>query len=130
MKKCFLLFRRIPLCFSLRVLPLDLPLSTSEKSLAPSSLNPPSDSKTGGSLGYSDHTPVEFTLLRNMGQGKSKVRTMNFRETNFQLFEELVNRTPWENAFRYKGAEQSWQIFRVTFLGAQELLISICQKSG
>lgn len=37
------------------------------------------DSKTGGSPGHSDHAVVEFTLLRNMGQAKSKIWTLNFR---------------------------------------------------
>ena len=66
------------------------------------------DVKTGGSLGCSDHALVEFAVLRDMGQAKSKVRTLNFRKAKFQLFKELVNRTPWETALRDKGAEQSW----------------------
>jgi len=53
-----------------------------------------SDMKTGGSLGCSDHTLVEFTVLRDMGKAASTVRTLNFRKTNFQLFKELVSRTP------------------------------------
>ncbi|KAM6103455.1 uncharacterized protein LJ206_014212 [Theristicus caerulescens] len=88
------------------------------------------DVRIGGSLGYSDHTPVEFTVLRDKGQVKSIVRTLNFRKANFQLFEELINRTPWEMALRDKGAEQSWQIFKDAFHRAQELLIPRCKKSG
>ncbi|KFQ66130.1 hypothetical protein N335_00947, partial [Phaethon lepturus] len=67
---------------------------------------------------------------RDMAQAKSKVRTLNFRKANCQLFREFVNRTPWENALRDKGAEQSWQIFKDAFHRAQELLIPRCQKSG
>jgi len=52
---------------------------------------------------------VEFTVLRDVGQAKNKVRTLNFRKANFQLFKELVNRTPWESALRDKEAEQGWQ---------------------
>ena len=66
------------------------------------------DAKTGGSLGCSHHALVEFTVLKDTGQAKSKVRTLNFRKANFQLFKELVNRTLWETALRDKGAEQSW----------------------
>jgi len=44
------------------------------------------DVKTGGSLGCSDHALVEFTVLREKGQAKSKVRTLNFRKEKFQLF--------------------------------------------
>ncbi|KGL92594.1 hypothetical protein N301_15996, partial [Charadrius vociferus] len=67
---------------------------------------------------------------RDMGQAKSKVRTLNFRKANFQLFKELVNRTPWETALRDKGAEQSWHIFKDAFLRDQELSIPRCKKPG
>ncbi|KAK4813526.1 hypothetical protein QYF61_009252 [Mycteria americana] len=63
------------------------------------------DVKIGGSLSCSDHALVEFTVLRDMGQAKSKVWTLNFRKATFQLFKELLNRTPWETALRDKGAE-------------------------
>jgi len=52
------------------------------------------DVKPGGSLGCSDHALVEFRLLRDMGKVRSIVRTLSFRKANFQLFKELVNRTP------------------------------------
>ncbi|KAJ7408369.1 hypothetical protein BTVI_59767 [Pitangus sulphuratus] len=42
------------------------------------------------SLGCSDHALVEFTVLRDMGEVKSKVRTLDFRKTNFQLFRDIV----------------------------------------
>ena len=77
------------------------------------------DVKIGGSLGCSDYVLVEFAVLRDMGQAKSKVRTLSFRKANFQLFKELVNRTPCETALRDKGAEQNWQIFMDAFHRAQ-----------
>ncbi|KFQ76863.1 hypothetical protein N335_14424, partial [Phaethon lepturus] len=64
------------------------------------------------------------------GQAKSQVRTLNFRKANFQLFRELVSRTPWETALRHKGAGQSWRVFRDAFCRAQELSIPRCKKSG
>jgi len=88
------------------------------------------DVKTGGSMGCSDHALVEFTDLRDMGQTKSKVRTLNFRKAKFHLFKELVNKTPWETALRDKGTEKSWQIFKDTFHRAQELSIPRHKKSG
>ncbi|KFP65292.1 hypothetical protein N322_12895, partial [Cariama cristata] len=66
----------------------------------------------------------------DMGQAKSEVRTLNFRKANFQLFKDLVNRTPWETALRDNRAEQSWQIFKDAFHRAQKLLIPRCKKSG
>jgi len=88
------------------------------------------DIKIGGSLRCSDHTLVEFIVLSDKSWAKSRVRTLNFRKANFQLFEELVNGTPWETALRDKGAEQRWQIFKDDFHRAQELSILRCKTSG
>lgn len=52
--------------------------------------------------GCSDHTLVEFTILRDMGQMKSRVRILNFRSTSFQLFKELVDGIPWETVLKEK----------------------------
>ena len=73
---------------------------------------------------------VEFTVLRDTRKASSRVRTLNFRKANFQLFKELVSRTLWEMALRDRGAEQSWQIFKDAFHRAQELSIPRCKKSG
>jgi len=89
-----------------------------------------SDVKTGGGLGCRGHALVEFTVLRDMGKVRSIVRTANFRKASFQLFKELVSRSPWETVLRDRGAEQSWQIFKDTFHTAQELQVSRCKKSG
>ncbi|PKU40814.1 egf-like repeat and discoidin i-like domain-containing protein 3 [Limosa lapponica baueri] len=42
--------------------------------------------KTGDSPGCSDCAPVEFAILRDMGQAKNKVSTLNFRKAIFQEF--------------------------------------------
>ena len=86
--------------------------------------------KIGGSQGCSDDALVEFTVLRDMGQVNCKVKTLNFRRANFQLFKELMDGTPRETALRGKGAEQSWQLFKDIFLRVQEVLIPTCNKSG
>jgi len=86
--------------------------------------------KTGGSLGCSDRSLVEFAVLRRKSQVKSEVRTLNFRNVNFQLFKQLVNRSLWETALRGKGAEQSWQIFKGAFQRAQELSIPRLRNQG
>ncbi|KFR00948.1 hypothetical protein Y956_13862, partial [Nipponia nippon] len=67
---------------------------------------------------------------RDKGRVKSIVRTLNFRKANFQLFKELIKRTPWEMTLRDKGGQQSWQIFKDTFHRAQEVSIPRCKKSG
>ncbi|KFQ99157.1 hypothetical protein Y956_03676, partial [Nipponia nippon] len=56
------------------------------------------------------------------------VGTLNFRKAKFQLFKELINRTPWEMALRDKGAEQTW-VFKDAFHRAQEFSIPRCRKS-
>lgn len=86
--------------------------------------------KIGGSLGLSYHDLVDFTLLRDVGQVKTKVRTHNFRRANFQLFKELVDSTPWKTGLKDKGDEKSWQIFKNTIIRPQELLIPSSKKSG
>jgi len=88
------------------------------------------DNKIGGSLGCSDHGLLECAVLRDVGQAKSKVMTLNLRKAKFQLFKELVSRTPWERAFRHREAEQSQQIFKDAFQRAQDLSSPMCKKEG
>lgn len=49
--------------------------------------------KIGGSLCCSDHTLVEFAALGDVGQTKSKVRTLNFGKAKLQLYKKLVSWT-------------------------------------
>lgn len=51
------------------------------------------DIRIGGSLVYKDHPMMEFTLLRTIRQSVSKIKALNFRKTNFQLFKEIANKT-------------------------------------
>ena len=51
------------------------------------------DIRIGGCLGCSDHAMVEFVLWRDMRQVKSKIKKLNFRKANFQLFSELVKKS-------------------------------------
>ena len=80
------------------------------------------DIRIGGCLGCSNHAMVEFTLRRALRQVKSN-RKLNFRTANFQLFRELIKKTPWETVLMGKGVEQSWHIFKEAFFRAQELSI-------
>lgn len=51
------------------------------------------------------HDPalLEFTVPRDMGQEKSKVRPLNFRKANFQLLRKIINRNPWKTALMARG---------------------------
>ena len=64
-----------------------------------------SDIGIGDHLGCNDHAMVGFTLLRDIRQAKSKIRMLNFKKANFQLFRELVNKAPWESVFKDKRVE-------------------------
>jgi len=46
------------------------------------------DIMIGGSLGFSDHALVGLAILMDMGQVKSKVKTLKFGKASFQLFRE------------------------------------------
>ena len=88
------------------------------------------DIKIGGWLSCGDHAMVEFMIRRLIRQGKRKIRMLKFRKVKFQLFRELVSKTPWETVLTGKGAEQSWQIFKEAFLRAQEISIPRYRKPG
>lgn len=51
---------------------------------------------------------AEFTHLRDIKQMKSKIKMLNFRKVIFQFFRELVNKTLWKTALKYRGVKQSW----------------------
>jgi len=49
------------------------------------------DIRIGGCFGCSDHAMVKFTIPEDMTKTESKIRSLNFRKANIQLFRELVN---------------------------------------
>ena len=51
-----------------------------------------------------------------MKQAKSKIKVLNFRKANFELFRYLVNIKPWKTVLMTKAVEQSRQIFKEAFL--------------
>ena len=65
-------------------------------------------------------------ILKNAGLAKNRARTLCFRRANFLLLKELPSEIPWEAVLMGTGAEQSWQLWKDTFLRAQ--LLSILQK--
>lgn len=83
----------------------------------------------GVSLGCSDHALMEFIILRNIGQVKTIVKTLNFKEVNFQFLKELVDGPPAKLPSGIKE-QKNWQIFKDIFLRAKELSIHRCKKLG
>lgn len=51
--------------------------------------------KARGSLGCRDHVLVEFAVLRDMTQVRSKVRPLDARKANFQLFKGSFGSCHW-----------------------------------
>lgn len=47
--------------------------------------------------------------------------TLSVKETDIQLFREIVTGIPWETALWDKGVEQRWQIFKEVGVGYQYL---------
>ena len=82
---------------------LDLVLTSAEELIK--------EVKIGGSLSCSDYALVEFVISRYMGLAKSKVRTLNFRKANFQLFKELVDNILLDAVLRDRASYQRWQLF-------------------
>jgi len=61
-------------------------------------------------------------VLRNIGLVKSRVVMLNFRRANFQLFIELLDGSA-------RDIRKSWQLFKDTFLRAQEFSAPQHEKS-
>jgi len=69
-------------------------------------------------------------IWRNIGLGKSGVRTLNSGRVNFRLFKELLDEISWETVLRDKGVEESRLFFKDTILRAQEISIPQNKKVG
>ena len=46
--------------------------------------------------------------MRDIRQTESENRMLNFRKAKFQLFKELVNKTPWETVLKDHEMEQMY----------------------
>ena len=59
---------------------------------------------------------MEFTVLSDIGQVKSRVRTLNFRRANFQFFKELMDGTPGKLPSGLKELNRAGSSLRTFFL--------------
>jgi len=55
--------------------------------------------------------------LRDVGQTKNKIRKLNSRKANFQLFSEFVNKTPWKSVLRTREQSRTGRSFKKFSLG-------------
>ena len=62
-----------------------------------------SNAKLKGSFGCSDHKTVLFKILTASKRVCSKLATLDFRSTDFELFRELLGRVTWDKAREGRG---------------------------
>ena len=89
------------------------------------------DVKVGGTLGCSDHEMMEFRIMGTTHKTtRSKIRALDFRRANFDLFKKLLGEIPWAGALEGKGAQESWLAFKDHFLQAQDRCFPKRKKSA
>jgi len=64
------------------------------------------DVKVGGRLGCSDHGMVEFRILCGGSRAISRIKTLYFKRTNFDVFKELLGGMPWVRALEGRGVQE------------------------
>jgi len=86
--------------------------------------------KVGGSLGSSDHEMTEFRILRGGSRAVSRIKSLDFRRANFDLFKDLLGGIPWGMALEGRGVQESWLLFKHHFLRTQDWCIPLSKKSS
>lgn len=66
---------------------------------------------------------MRLKILRVSKRVHSKLATLHFRRTDFELFRELLGRVTWEKAMEGRGAQAGWSIFKDHLLQAQKQCI-------
>ena len=64
------------------------------------------DVEVGGRLGHSDHEIVEFSILREARRGLSRTDILDFQRADFDLFEHVLDRIPWEMVLKDIGIQE------------------------
>jgi len=88
------------------------------------------DVKVDGRLGCSDHEMVEFRILHGGRRVISRIKTLDLRRANVDLFKELLGGIPWARALEGRGLQECWSLFKHHFLHAQERCIPLRKKSS
>lgn len=65
------------------------------------------DVKVEGRLNYNGHEIVEFRILGGGSRAKSKITALDFRGSDFGLFNDLLSRLPWDKSLETRGAQES-----------------------
>jgi len=86
--------------------------------------------KAGGSLSCSDHEMVEFRILGGGSTTMSRIKTLDFKRANFDLFKDLLGGILWVRALEVRGVQESWSLFKHHFVHAQDWYIPLSKKSS
>lgn len=81
-------------------------------------------------LGYSDHDIIEFSIRGETRRGINKTSTWDFWRADFGLFWRLIQRVPWETAFKNKGVQEGWTYFKKEIVKVQEQAFPVCLKKS
>lgn len=74
------------------------------------------DVKVKGSLDYRDHETAEFRIPKAGKRVQSKTSTLHFSGKDFDLFEDLLGRVPWDKTMKLRESQESWLIFKAHLL--------------
>jgi len=88
------------------------------------------DVKFGGSLGCNDYEKVEFRFLHGGSRVISRIKVLDFRIANFDVFKDLLGGIPWFRALEGRGVQESWLLFKHYFLHAQDRCMPLSKKSS
>ena len=88
------------------------------------------DMKAGGTLRYSKHEIVEFSILHGRNKAVSRIATLDFKRENFNLFNDLLGGILWIRSLEGKGTHESWLTFKHHFFQAQGQCNARSKKSG
>ncbi|PKU30494.1 rna-directed dna polymerase from mobile element jockey-like [Limosa lapponica baueri] len=75
---------------------------------------------TNVSLGYSDHNIVDFKILPSTLKTSSRTKILDFTRADFNMLRAQLQGIPWEASVEGKGACECWELFKNSFLEAQE----------
>jgi len=86
--------------------------------------------KVGDRLSCSDHEMVEFAIMCGGSRAISRIKTLDFRRTNFGLFRALLGGIPWVRTLEGRGVQECWSLFIHHFVHAQDQCIPLIKKSS
>lgn len=70
--------------------------------------------------GCSENEKVEFEIITATRRLHNMFITLDFKNTDFDLFKEFLGKVPWIKTLERRGAKESWLIFTNHLIQARE----------